>query len=303
MTNHEIHEPIDFNEVLRKLQTSDPAHADTFNPLFERLINNDVFLKNLTERLIQEHTHSGKNGEGSKIPLDNIDVPTGLGDILTAKELAEHVNERNPHGTRAVDVGGASAQEFTTHLAEDASTTKKGHVQLNNTTTSTSTTQAATANAVRSAYNRAVDVDSEQVNRLTANTHQEDSTLADYPMGFSVMMAANSINPWSVLSGSEYGVVETYRTSPGWGTQRITCHRGTGTRAVYQRSIGSNTVGAAWGPWKQILTQDGGDLTGILKAHPNTSYTVPQVRNIRFGTTEPTGAIGSNGDIYFQYEE
>lgn len=43
MTNHEIHEPKDFSEEIRKLQTSDPAHADTFNPLFERLINNDVF--------------------------------------------------------------------------------------------------------------------------------------------------------------------------------------------------------------------------------------------------------------------
>lgn len=121
MTNHEIHEPKDFNEDLRKLQTSDPAHADTFNPLFERLINNDVFLKNLTERLIREHTHSGADGDGSKIPLDNIDVPTGLGGILTAKELAEHVNERNPHGTRAVDVGAASAQEFTTHKEHNAS--------------------------------------------------------------------------------------------------------------------------------------------------------------------------------------
>ena len=39
--------------------------------------------------------------------------------------------------------------EIDSHKAEDASTTAKGHVQLNNTVTSTSTTQAATANAIK----------------------------------------------------------------------------------------------------------------------------------------------------------
>ncbi|MBB6217505.1 hypothetical protein HNQ80_003626 [Anaerosolibacter carboniphilus] len=45
--------------------------------------------------------------------------------------------------------------DVTLHLAENASTTGKGHVQLNNTVTSTSTTQAATANAVKTAYDLA----------------------------------------------------------------------------------------------------------------------------------------------------
>jgi hypothetical protein len=40
------------------------------------------------------------------------------------------------------------------HKADGASTTTKGHVQLNNTVTSTSTTQAATANAVKTAYDK-----------------------------------------------------------------------------------------------------------------------------------------------------
>ena len=34
-----------FNEQLRKLETSDPCHADVFNVLLEQLINNDVALK------------------------------------------------------------------------------------------------------------------------------------------------------------------------------------------------------------------------------------------------------------------
>ena len=34
-----------FDENLRKLETSDPAHADVFNALLGQLINNDVALK------------------------------------------------------------------------------------------------------------------------------------------------------------------------------------------------------------------------------------------------------------------
>lgn len=45
MANHTIHEPKDFGEILRVLEKTDPAHENTFNPLFERLINNDTYLK------------------------------------------------------------------------------------------------------------------------------------------------------------------------------------------------------------------------------------------------------------------
>lgn len=44
MANHEIN-PNEFSTDLRKLETTDRAHADTFNPLFEQLINNDAALR------------------------------------------------------------------------------------------------------------------------------------------------------------------------------------------------------------------------------------------------------------------
>jgi len=44
---------------------------------------------------------------------------------------------------------------FATHLAEDGSLTKKGHVQLNSSVTSTSETLAATPKAVKTAMDRA----------------------------------------------------------------------------------------------------------------------------------------------------
>jgi len=121
MAEHEIHSPKDFSETLRKLLTTDPAHADTFNPLFERLINNDAYLKAFIEGILAAstgHKHSGTDGDGAKIPLANIDVPDTKGSIVTADQLTAHINERNPHGTRASDVGAVSEQEFATHLAD-----------------------------------------------------------------------------------------------------------------------------------------------------------------------------------------
>lgn len=161
MTNHTIN-PDDYSEDLRKLLTTDPAHADTFNPLFERLINNDAFQKALVERLIQEHDHSGDDGKGSKIPFTNIDLPTDEAGLVTGKDMAYHINERNPHGTRPSDIGAPTQQNFdmlqqevTQHSDDDATLLKKGHVQLSSAVTSVDETKAATPKAVKTVMDRA----------------------------------------------------------------------------------------------------------------------------------------------------
>ncbi len=74
MENFEIKEPREYNEVLRMLEPTDPDHADTFNALFEQLINNDAFLKKLLEKLKEEATQSepGLMSAGDKKKLDGI---------------------------------------------------------------------------------------------------------------------------------------------------------------------------------------------------------------------------------------
>jgi len=51
LADQPIHNPKDFSEVLRLLESTDPAHASTFNPLFETLINNDAFIKAYADAL------------------------------------------------------------------------------------------------------------------------------------------------------------------------------------------------------------------------------------------------------------
>ncbi len=54
----------EFNGKIRKFETTDPAHADLFNALVGTLINNDVFLRNLANHLLQsleEHIADKRN--------------------------------------------------------------------------------------------------------------------------------------------------------------------------------------------------------------------------------------------------
>jgi hypothetical protein len=70
MADHPIHNPKDYSEALRKIETTDPVHANTLNPLFERLLNNDAFIKALVDKLMsstQGHKHSGVDGDAPKI--------------------------------------------------------------------------------------------------------------------------------------------------------------------------------------------------------------------------------------------
>ena len=55
MANHEINEEQEaVNKALRMIETSDPVHADVYNSLFSVLINNDVFLEKLANKMVQQ---------------------------------------------------------------------------------------------------------------------------------------------------------------------------------------------------------------------------------------------------------
>lgn len=54
MANQPINNPYTYSEVLRLLETTDLTHADTFNPLFARLVNNEAFIKAFAEQLAND---------------------------------------------------------------------------------------------------------------------------------------------------------------------------------------------------------------------------------------------------------
>lgn len=50
MSNFTVKDPPEYNDEMRMLEPTDPAHADVFNALFEQLINNDAFLATLARK-------------------------------------------------------------------------------------------------------------------------------------------------------------------------------------------------------------------------------------------------------------
>jgi len=55
-----------YNELLRKLETTDPVHADTFNPLYEQLVTNDMYLHDNLGAKVENSAANGAisvNGE------------------------------------------------------------------------------------------------------------------------------------------------------------------------------------------------------------------------------------------------
>lgn len=46
----------------------------------------------------------------------------------------------------------------------------------------------------------------------------------------------------------------------------------------------------------------GGTFTGAAIGQTNTNYSTAQLRNVVYGTTDPAGAIGTNGTLYVKYK-
>lgn len=233
MGNQEIHEPKNYSEDLRKLLTTDPAHADTFNPLFERLINNDAFMKALIERSIQEHDHSGSNGKGSKIPFASIDVPAAMGGgLVTAKDLVSHAETRNPHGTTASDVGAPTKEQFTEHLAEKATQSALGHVKPDGSTTAVDAT--GTISVVKLPTARTID--GMAFDGSTNITHYATSSTAA-----STAAKTATLSGFTLATGAEVKVKFTNANTVASPTLNV---NSTGAKAIYL--AGANVGVGAW---------------------------------------------------------
>lgn len=86
---------------LRKLETSDPVHANVYNALFEKLINNDAFLERLANKMVEKsmlcHVLDSVNAQQV--------LAADVGPKITAitNELKENVSVLN---TKIADTSG-----------------------------------------------------------------------------------------------------------------------------------------------------------------------------------------------------
>ncbi len=76
MANFEVPEKPEFNNQIRKLEASDPAHADLFNAIIEALLNNELFLKNVQDALVESLKGHLKNETNPhKVTKEQVGVP------------------------------------------------------------------------------------------------------------------------------------------------------------------------------------------------------------------------------------
>lgn len=68
MANHVLTNQ--YNDQLRKIEVTDPVHADLMNQLFGQLINNDAFMKALMSAKMNQstgHKHTGATDDAPQI--------------------------------------------------------------------------------------------------------------------------------------------------------------------------------------------------------------------------------------------
>lgn len=77
-----------FSDVIEKLKTKDKAHADIFNNIFEKLLNNDIFVKEIAEASEKEIKHLSDNMIAR---TDEVYLSGNLSDILKNMDLSKNI--------------------------------------------------------------------------------------------------------------------------------------------------------------------------------------------------------------------
>lgn len=120
-----------FTEQMRKLEMSDPAHADLFNGIIGELLNNDVFLRTVANQLllqIQQHISDSQTALDSYYQQSSGYTDRKIADLIggapttldTLKEIADAI-AAHKSVTDALDAAigrKANAAEFDSHVKD-----------------------------------------------------------------------------------------------------------------------------------------------------------------------------------------
>ena len=163
----------EYVDQIRMIETTDPGHADVLNRLFQSLVNNDMFLKNLSQKILEQIKNVDNTHDLDKpvsVPVQEAldayyvqltayadkaiaDLINGAPTTLdTLKELADAI-KKNQDVQAALDAAigtKASQKEFDSHVATMANKTVSGHVKVDD-ALSVSSTNPVQNKAVKTA--------------------------------------------------------------------------------------------------------------------------------------------------------
>lgn len=161
---------------------------------------------------------------------------------------------------------------------------------------SDSSSQVATSNAVKKAYDRAVEVDSMQVNRISRAGITPDSLPEDFPEGYSIIGDATAADAplWIDSIGAprysgyriliEIVIGTSQNNAYPVHRQRVTYFTDgeRGLVGIYERFAVNRSLGdgerTSWGPWARMVTEDmiiDSTPTGIISMWSGAINTIP----------------------------
>jgi hypothetical protein len=206
---------------------------------------------------IQDATTSQKGvvqvGSNLTVTSGTISVPVSSKSALGVVQAGTNINVTSgvlsvPAGNRftpgVLSVGLNLSLTGSQVNVNTASTTQAGIVQLDDTTSSTSTTQAATANAVKLAYDAAVAAQTAADAAIPDSTFTATGDLL-YGTGAGVYSVLPIGTEGQILTSTGTGSAPTWATSP-WETFTGTAPIGTTTN-IYTVTIPNNGVFAGTG--------------------------------------------------------
>ena len=155
------------------------------------------------------------------------------------EEILKLLNTSNKDSL--IDAINEVHSDIDTHAAKNASTSVSGHVKLNNAVTSTSTTEAATANAVKMAYDLANSKSGASVATTSANglMSSGDKTKLD-----GIAASANNYSLPAATASVRGGVITGTNITNSSGTISV-ANATTSVKGVVQLSEATNSTSAA----------------------------------------------------------
>lgn len=250
----------------RKFVTTDQGHADVFNVPIATLYENDQELASQVEEI---KSNPEANGVASKKAMEEHVANTDL-HVTAAKQAAWNAAQANAEQyTR-----NYAAPKAHSHAASDlpsSSTQARGIVQLNNSTSSTATDQAATPNAVKTLGDELRQQMVPANNVARARLLLSAAQLNDQKLNSGMYITSEGTGLGLNTSGWHHILQMRHASDDGYAAQIATDYYGNGH--MHFRSAS----GASYGPWTTLRDN----------------------RNTIISSAAPSG--GSDGDLWFQY--
>ncbi len=263
MANHVLKNPPEFNTEMRKMETTDPGHANVFNPLLEQLLNNDAFLKAIADAA-KEHMQNGEihvteqDKEGWNAKAGTTEATQSAAGLMSAgdKQKLDNVAanaEVNQNALSNIQVGSVTitangktatftmeAGDNITLTADNA--TKKVTIKSNRDNGNADTLDGYHAEHFAAADHRHIQVD---------NWRQGTDLPSTYPKGESIFFSNNPANKFNGLSYCTVHTIKGYVDNVPACIQFIYPYNDHADKYYFREALYNSDV---WRSWQEVIT-------------------------------------------------